>query len=71
MRVTEQAVHPVRAGGSDLPVAHLAHPSEQHLERPTLALCGAEILGVPTDDLGLDFVTCEKCLNLAGSELIL
>lgn len=51
----------------DLPIGHL--PDEESMEalmrgeRPTKALCGAELLGIPAD--GTPFKACEACHDIA------
>ncbi len=51
----------------DLPIGHL--PDEESMigiaigERPTRALCGAELLGIPTGDT--PFRRCDECDAIA------
>lgn len=67
MTVVEQLPELREPTDDDLPVGHIPDDASMDAllrgERPTKALCGADLLGIPTD--GTPFRKCETCFDLA------
>ena len=52
----------IRREVADLPIGHYLHPDDPSNRT---ALCGAEILGVPTGDI--ECVLCSKCAEIKAT----